>query len=130
VRAPVLQVSSSAVDTDFTAKLVDVYPDGRAFNIQEGALRMRHREGLSKKVLMTPGEVYEIELDLHASSNYYDAGHRIRLEVSSSNFPRWQRNLNTGGNNFDETEWQTATNQVYHTKTKLSYVVLPVIEGG
>ena len=126
----VLQVSSSAIDTDFTAKLVDVYPDGRAFNIQEGALRMRHREGLSKKVLMTPGEVYEIELDLHASSNYYAAGHRIRLEVSSSNFPRWQRNLNTGGNNYDETEWQTASNRVYHTKTKLSYVVLPVIEGG
>ena len=124
----VLQVSSSAVDTDFTAKLVDVYPDGRAFNIQEGALRMRHREGLSKKVLMTPGEVYEIELDLHASSNYYAAGHRIRLEVSSSNFPRWQRNLNTGGNNYDETEWQTASNRVFHTKTKLSYVVLPVIE--
>jgi putative CocE/NonD family hydrolase len=125
----VLQVSSSAVDTDFTAKLVDVYPDGRAFNIQEGALRMRHREGLAKKVLMTPGEVYEIELDLHASSNYYAAGHRIRLEVSSSNFPRWQRNLNTGGNNYDETEWQLATNRVYHTKTRLSYVVLPVIEG-
>jgi len=124
----VLQVSSSTVDTDFTAKLVDVYPDGRAFNIQEGALRMRHREGLSKKVLMTPGEVYEIELDLHASSNYYAAGHRIRLEVSSSNFPRWQRNLNTGGNNYDETEWQTATNRVFHTETKLSYVVLPVIE--
>ena len=77
---------------------------------------------------MTPGEVYEIELDLHASSNYYAAGHRIRLEVSSSNFPRWQRNLNTGGNNYDETEWKIASNWVYHTKTKLSYVVLPVIE--
>jgi putative CocE/NonD family hydrolase len=126
----VLQVSSSAVDTDFTAKLVDVYPDGRAFNIQEGALRMRFRESLSKKVLMTPGEVYEIELDLHASSNYYAEGHRIRLEVSSSNFPRWERNLNTGGNNFDETEWKTATNRVHHSKKHLSYVVLPVIKGG
>jgi putative CocE/NonD family hydrolase len=78
---------------------------------------------------MTPGEIYEIHLDLHASSNYYAAGHRIRLEVSSSNFPRWQRNLNTGGNNFDETEWQTATNRVHHSKANLSYVVLPVIEG-
>jgi len=125
----VLQVSSSAVDTDFTAKLVDVYPDGRAFNVQEGALRMRYREGLSNKVLMTPGEVYEVRLDLHASSNYYGAGHRIRLEVSSSNFPRWERNLNTGGNNFDETEWQIATNRVHHAKSHLSYVVLPVIEG-
>jgi putative CocE/NonD family hydrolase len=124
----VLQVSSSALDTDFTAKLVDVYPDGRAFNIQEGAMRMRYREGLSKKVLMTPGDVYEIELDLHASSNYFARGHRIRLEVSSSNFPRWERNLNTGGNNYDETEWKIATNRVHHTKDKLSYVVLPVIE--
>jgi putative CocE/NonD family hydrolase len=126
----VLQVSSSAVDTDFTAKLVDVYPDGRAFNVQEGAIRMRHREGLAKKVLMTPGEIYQVHLDLHASSNFFAAGHRIRLEVSSSNFPRWQRNLNTGGNNFDESEWQTATNRVHHAKERLSYVVLPVIEGG
>jgi putative CocE/NonD family hydrolase len=125
----VLQVSSSVVDTDFTAKLVDVYPDGRAFNVQEGALRMRHREGLAKKVLMTPGEIYEARLDLHASSNFFAAGHRIRLEVSSSNFPRWQRNLNTGGNIFDETEWQIATNRVHHAKDRLSYVVLPVIEG-
>ncbi len=125
----VLQVSSSAKDTDFTAKLVDVYPDGRAFNIQEGAMRMRYRESLSKQVFMTPGKVYEIELDLHASSNYYAAGHRIRLEVSSSNFPRWERNLNTGGNNYDETEWKIATNRVHHTKEYLSYVVLPVIEG-
>jgi len=124
----VLQVSSSAVDTDFTAKLIDVYPDGKAFNVQEGALRMRHREGLAKKVLMTPGEIYEVHLDLHASSNFFDAGHRIRLEVSSSSFPRWERNLNTGGNNFDETEWQIATNRVYHSKSLLSYVVLPVIE--
>jgi putative CocE/NonD family hydrolase len=108
---------------------VVVYPDGKAFNIQEGAMRMRYRESLSKQVFMTPGEVYEIELDLHASSNYYAAGHRIRLEVSSSNFPRWERNLNTGGNNYDETEWKTATNRVHHTKKHLSYVVLPVIEG-
>ena len=125
----VLQVSSSAVDTDFTAKLVDVYPDGRAFNVQEGAIRMRYREGLAKKVLMTSGEIYEVHLDLHASSNFYRKGHRIRLEVSSSNFPRWQRNLNTGGNNFDETEWQIATNRVHHSEENLSYVVLPVIEG-
>ena len=62
-------------------------------------------------------------------SNYYAKDHRIRLEVSSSNFPRWERNLNTGGNNYDETKWNTATNRVHHTKDKLSYVVLPVIEG-
>jgi putative CocE/NonD family hydrolase len=90
---------------------------------------MRHREGLAKKVLMTPGEIYQIHLDLHASSNFYGPGHRIRLEVSSSNFPRWQRNLNTGGNIYDETEWQTAINRVHHSKSHLSYVMLPVIEG-
>ena len=123
----VLQVSSSAVDTDFTAKLVDVYPDGRAFNIQEGALRMRYREGLDKVVLMNPGDIYTAHLDLHVTSNYFGPGHRIRLEVSSSNFPRWDRNLNTGGNNFDETQWQIATNKVHHTSQHLSYLVLPVI---
>jgi putative CocE/NonD family hydrolase len=124
----ILYVSSSAPDTDFTAKLVDVYPDGRAFNIQEGALRMRHRNSLSEAVLMEPGEVYEARLDLHATSNYFGSGHRIRLEVSSSNFPRWQRNLNTGGNNFDETEWEVAQNTIHHSAKHPSRIVLPVVE--
>jgi putative CocE/NonD family hydrolase len=124
----ILYVSSSAPDTDFTAKLVDVYPDGRAFNIQEGALRMRHRSSLSEAVLMEPGEVYEAHLDLHATSNYFGPGHRIRLEVSSSNFPRWQRNLNTGGNNFDETEWEVAQNTIHHSAEHPSRIVLPVVE--
>jgi len=91
----VLYVSSSAKDTDFTVKLVDVYPDGRAFNVQEGILRARHREGFTKKVWMKPGEVYELTVDLEATSNYFGPGHRIRAEVSSSNFPRFDRNLNT-----------------------------------
>jgi len=124
----VLHIASSATDTDFTAKLVDVYPDGRAFNVQEGALRLRYREGLSKKVLMHPGKIYEIRLDLHATSNYFAPGHRLRLEVSSSNFPRWDRNLNTGGNNYDETEWKVAENTVFHSIDRPSYIVLPVIE--
>ena len=123
----VLQVSSSAKDTDFMAKLIDVYPDGRAFNIQEGALRMRHREGLNKEVLMTPGDVYEARLDLHVTSNYFGAGHRIRLEVTSSNFPRFERNLNTGGNNHVDTEWKIATNNVHHGQNQLSYLELPVV---
>jgi putative CocE/NonD family hydrolase len=124
----VLHVSSSARDTDFTAKLVDVYPDGRTFNIQEGALRMRYREGYSKKLVMSPDEIYQVRLDLHATSNYFGPGHRIRLEVSSSNFPRWDRNLNTGGNNYDETAWEVAVNTVHHSNQHPSYVVLPVIE--
>jgi putative CocE/NonD family hydrolase len=123
----VLYVSSDAKDTDFTAKLVDVYPDGRAFNLQEGAKRMRFRENLRRKVWMEEGEVYEIHLDLHATSNYFDKGHRVRLEVSSSNFPRWSRNMNTGGNNYDESEGIPANNTVHHSAEYPSHVVLPVV---
>jgi predicted acyl esterase len=122
-----LHVSSSAADTDFTAKLVDVYPDGRAFNIQEGALRMRYRDGFDENLRMRPGEVYPIRLDLHATSNYFGPGHRFRLEVSSSNFPRWDRNLNTGGNNHDESRWVEARNTVHHSAERPSYLVLPVV---
>ena len=96
----VLYVSSATKDTDFTAKLVDVYPDGSAFNVQEGILRARYREGFTKKVWMKAGEVYEIPVDLEATSNYFGPGHRIRVEISSSNFPRFDRNLNTGGKNW------------------------------
>lgn len=123
----VLYVSSDAKDTDFTAKLVDVYPDGRAFNLQEGAKRMRFRQSLRRKVWMEEGEVYEIHLDLHATSNYFDKGHRVRLEVSSSNFPRWSRNMNTGGNNYDESKGVPATNTVHHSAEYPSHVVLPVV---
>lgn len=123
-----LQVSSSAADTDFTAKLVDVYPDGHAFNIQEGALRMRYRGGFDKRLRMQPGEVYEAHIDLHATSNFFGPGHRIRLEVSSSNFPRWDRNLNTGGNNYDETEFKIARNSVHHSTESPSYLILPIVD--
>jgi uncharacterized protein len=123
----VLYVSSSAKDTDFTGKLEDVYPDGRAFNLQDGLLRARYREGYGKKVWMKGGEVYELKIDMHAISNYFAPGHRIRLEVSSSNFPRLDRNLNTGGNNYDETEWVVANNRLYHSTQYPSYLLLPVI---
>ena len=124
----VLYVSSDAKDTDFTAKLVDVYPDGRAFNLQEGVLRMRYREDLRRQVWMEEGEVYEIHLDLEATSNYFGEGHRVRLEVSSSNFPRWDRNMNTGGNNYDETQGVQAHNTVHHSPEYPSHVILPVVE--
>ena len=123
----VLYVSSSAKDTDFTAKLVDVYPDGKAYNVQEGIFRARYREGFDKKAWMNPGEVYEIVIDLQATGNYFGPGHRIRLEVSSSNFPRFDRNLNTGGNNYDEREWEVAANTVHHSAKHASHIVLPVI---
>jgi len=123
----VLYVSSSARDTDFTAKLVDVYPDGKAYNIQEGILRGRYREGFTNKVWMQPDGIYKVEINLDVTSNYFGPGHRIRLEVSSSNFPRFDRNLNTGGNNYDETNWVTAANTIYHSSGHASYLLLPII---
>jgi uncharacterized protein len=126
----VLYVSSSARDTDFTAKLVDVYPDGTAYNIQEAILRARYREGFQRAVWMEPGGVYRVRIDLKATSNYFGPGHRIRLEVSSSSFPRYDRNLNTGGNNYDETRWAVARNVVHHTAQYPSHLLLPVIPDG
>ena len=123
-----LHVSSDAPDTDFTAKLVDVYPDGRAFNVQEGILRARYREGYDRQVFMEPGGTYEISFDLQATANQFQTGHRIRLEVSSSNFPRWDRNLNTGGNNYDETEGRVATNRVHFGPSTPSKLTLWVVE--
>jgi putative CocE/NonD family hydrolase len=123
----VLYVSSSAPDTDFTAKLVDVYPDGTAYILQEGILRARYREGLDRTVWMEPDGVYEVRIDLEATSNWFSPGHRIRLDISSSSFPRWDRNLNTGGNNYDEAEANLATNRVHHSARYPSRIVLPVI---
>lgn len=123
----VLSVSSSARDTDFTAKLVDVYPDGKAYNVQEGILRARYREGFTKKVWMEPDKIYEVTLDLEVTANYFGPGHRIRVEISSSNFPRFDRNLNTGGDNYSETKWATAQNRIHHSAAHPSYLLLPVI---
>lgn len=126
----VLSISSSAPDTDFTGKLVDVYPDGRAEVLTDGILRVRYRESLTEAVLMEPGQVYEIRVHLGVTSNVFKAGHSIRLEVSSSNFPRFNRNTNTGGDTISEGEddLQQAVNRVYHDPARLSYLILPIIE--
>ena len=124
----VFYVSSSAKDTDFTAKLIDVYPDGTAYNIQGGIIRARYREGFTKKVFMEEGGVYKVQIDLDATSNFFKPGHKIRLQVSSSDFPLFERNLNTGGNNYDETEWVVANNSIHHSSEYPSHLVLPVIE--
>jgi len=123
----VLYVSSSAKDTDFTGKLVDVYPDGTAYNIQGGIIRARYREGFTKKVWMENRGVYKVQIDMDATSNYFKRGHKIRVQVSSSNFPLFERNLNTGGNNYDETEWVTAENAIHHSKKYASHIILPII---
>lgn len=126
----VLYVSSDAPDTDFFGKLVDVYPDGRAFFVQEGILRARYREGFDKTVHMEPGKVYRIEVDLQATGNYFGKGHRIRLEVASSHFPRFDRNLNTGGPQVTETAWRIAHNRIHHAPGRASYLLLPIVPEG
>lgn len=126
----VLFASSSALDTDFTGKLVDVHPDGRAEILTEGILRARYRDSFSEPSPLQPGQVYEFHLDLWATANLFDAGHRIRLEVSSSNFPRFDRNTNTGGTIAEEGEadFVQAVNRVFHDSAHPSHLVLPVIE--
>lgn len=123
----IIYVSSSANDTDFMVKLLDITPDGSVYNIVQGAFRARYREGFDKKVWMEPNKVYKIEVDLHVTSYFYPQGHRIRLDISSSDFPNYERNLNTGGNNYDETRWIVADNKIHHSKQYPSHVLLPVI---
>jgi uncharacterized protein len=122
----VLYVSSNVKDTDFTLKLIDVYPDDTAYNLDETIQRVRYREGYDKEVFMEEGKVYEVNLTPLATSNVFKKGHRIRIEISSSNFPRFARNLNTGGNNFDESVGVVATNKVHHSKAYPSLIRLPI----
>lgn len=122
-----LWVSTSALDTDFTAKLVDVHPDGYARILTDGILRLRYRDSLTKAVPARPGEVYRVTIDAGVTSNVFLAGHKIRLEISSSNFPRFDRNPNTGRPVADEKEYRKATQTVYHDGTRPSRLILPVI---
>lgn len=122
-----LFVSSSAVDTDFTAKLVDVWPNGFAQNLTDGILRMRYRSSQEKPDLMNPGEIYHITVDMWATSNVFLPGHKLRLEISSSDFPRFDRNLNTGEEQARGTRMVKAANVIFHDKDHPSAVLLPVI---
>jgi len=122
-----LYVSTDVKDTDFTVKLIDVYPDGRAYNLDETIQRARYREGYDKLVWMEKDRVYKVKLGPLTTSNFFEAGHRLRIEVSGSNFPRFDRNMNTGGNNYDETTGPVAHNKVHHSSkfpTSLSVSVL------
>ena len=122
-----LYVSSDAKDTDFTIKLIDVYPDGTAYNLDETIQRARYREGYEQEVFMEDDAIYELNLTPMSTSNYFEAGHRIRIEVSSSNFPRFARNLNTGGNNYDESEGVVAKNAIHHGPEYPSSIILPIV---
>jgi putative CocE/NonD family hydrolase len=122
-----LYVSTSAVDTDFIGKLVDVWPNGFAQNLTEGILRLRYRNSQEKPELANPGETYHITVDLWATSNVFLAGHKLRLEVSSSNFPRFDRNLNTGEEQARASRMIKATNVIYHDKAHPSALIVPFI---
>ncbi len=123
-----LYLSSDVKDTDVTIKIIDVYPDGKAYNLDETIQRVRYREGYEKEVFMEKGKVYKVALSPMSTSNYFAAGHSIRIEVSSSNFPRFDRNLNTGGNNYDESNGVVAHNTIHHSKKYPSAVRIPIIK--
>jgi uncharacterized protein len=123
-----LYVATSARDTDFTAKLVDVFPDGTARILSDGILRLRYRKSLEKAELAVPGEVAEITIDAGVTGNVFQKGHRVRVEISSSNFPRFDRNPNTGGRIADETRLLKASQTVYHGRqhpSRLELLVIP-----
>jgi predicted acyl esterase len=127
-----LWVSSAAPDTDFTVKLIDVYPSSEdypecfAMNLQDTVVRMRYRNGRRKADLIEPGKIYEVELPFNSTSNLFQRGHRIRVDVSSSNFPAFDVNLNTGGPLGVPGPVRSAENTLYHDKDHPSHVILPI----
>jgi putative CocE/NonD family hydrolase len=123
----VLYISTSVNDTDFTAKLVDVEPDGRSFLVTDGIERLRYRLSLSQPVFVKKNSPYQISIDAGVTSYVFAAGHRIRLEVSSSNFPRFDRNMNSVRPNAYETKFTKARQTVLHAKGYPSEILLPVI---
>ncbi|EED34220.1 cocaine esterase [Luminiphilus syltensis NOR5-1B] len=120
-------LSTDVTDTDLAVRLLDVFPNGKAYPIQEGYLRLRYREGFDREVMMEPGELYPIDLDMLVAANRFNVGHRIRIEVTSSNFPSYGRNLNTGGDNARDSEYRPARVTIFHGPEAASYVELPVI---
>jgi hypothetical protein len=127
-----LWASSSAIDTDFTAKLVDVhppsgdYPDGLAINITDSIIRARYRNGWEKPEMMTPGKEYEFVFELYPTSVVFRTGHRIRLDISSSNWPRFDVNHNTGGTLGSDNNYEIAQQTVYHDTNHPSRIILPL----
>jgi len=122
-----LFASSSAIDTDFTAMLIDVHPSGFCQRLSDGIVRARFREGFDKEVPMEPGTVYEFEIDLWNTCQLFKAGHRIRLDISSSSFPKHDRNLNTGEPIATGTKMVTAENTIHHDTAHPSRLILPII---
>jgi len=123
-----LYAASSARDTDFIVRLIDVYPDGTAYNLTEGVIRARFRGSVWEKPKpLTPGEVYEYNIELFPTSNVFKKGHRIRVHVTSSNFPLWDRNLNRGNVQGLDAERQSAHQTIHHDPSYPSHILLPII---
>jgi uncharacterized protein len=123
----VVYVSSTTPDADLALKLVDVYPDGKAYNVSDTMLRLRYRDGFEKPSLMKPRQIYRAELKGLLTSNYFPPGHRVRIHLAGSNFPLYERNLQTGGRNYDETLPRVATIQIHHSAGEVSFIELPVV---
>jgi uncharacterized protein len=123
-----LYVSTSALDTDFVARISDVYPDGYAQRLNHGIFRLRYREGFDKVKLVTPGEIMKIEVDMWATGHQFQLGHRVRLEVTSSAYPTWAPNYNTGGKIMEEVTPVIAEQTLYHSAKYPSRLILPVID--
>jgi len=123
----ILWAASDAVDTDFTAKMVDVCPNGYARNVLDGIVRARYRQGTAEPHLLTPGATEQYEIELGSTSNVFLKGHRLRLEISSSNFPRFDRNPNTGCPATSEADLRLAAQTIYHDAQHPSHILLPLI---
>jgi putative CocE/NonD family hydrolase len=123
----VLYGLSSAPDTDWVVRLCDVWPDGRSMWVCDGILRARYRNSLAREELMVPGQIYQFEVDMWATAQVFPAGHRLRIHVASSDFPWYDRNLNTGGPFGEEINGQVAVNTIFHDATRPSHLVLPVL---
>ncbi len=123
-----LHAATDGPDTDYFVKLIDVHPDGFAMNIAEGILRARYRAGLDRAQLLKPGEAYEFEIDMRGTANVFLAGHRIRVDITSSNFPQYDRNPNTGEKLGDSDRLRIARQTIFHGPGGRSHIVLPVVE--
>lgn len=122
-----LYVSSSALDTDFTARLIDVWPDGKAINLTDGVLRARYRNSMERPEMMKPGEIYRLTINLWSTANIFAVGHKLRLEIASGSFPRFDRNPNTGENPEKATVFVRATNVIHHDERHASALLLPIV---
>jgi uncharacterized protein len=125
----VLYVSTSAKDADIAVKLVDVYPDGKAYNLHDTVYRLRYREGFDKSVQAQKDQVYKIVVTGIVTGNHFGLGHRMRVEIAGSNFPNHERNLQTGGHNYDETKGVAAQIRIHHDPTYPSYLSVPLYTG-